>query len=64
MCVLALCIAFTVDLFVLFVIRDVAWGVSLLVPVTFFVVGGKDCSRLDVCVLEISVIRWGVVVVD
>ena len=47
-CVLALCIAFTVDLFVLFVIRDVAWGVSLLVPVMFFVVGGKDCIRLDV----------------
>ena len=47
-CVLAFCIAFTVDLFVLFVIRDVAWGVSLLVPVMFFVVGGKDCICLDV----------------
>ena len=63
MCVLALSIAFTRDLFVLFLIRDVVLGVSLLVLVTFFVVGGKDCTRLDVCVLEIRVIRWGVVVV-
>ena len=47
-CVLAICIAFTEDLFVLFVIRDVASGVSLLVPVMFFVVGGKGCICLDV----------------
>ena len=35
-CVLAFCIAFTEDLFVLFVIRDVVSGVSLLVPVGCF----------------------------
>ena len=64
MCVLALSIAFTRDFFVLFLNRDVVWGVSLLVLVMFFVVGGKDCTRLDVCVLEIRAIRWGVGVVD
>ena len=70
MCVLAVSVAFTRDLFVLFRrwfsgwIRDVFLGVSSLVLVTFFVVGGKDCTRLDVCVLEIRVIRWGAVVVD
>ena len=64
MCVLALSIAFTRDFFVSCLNGDVVWGVSLLVLVTFFVVGGKDCTRLDVCVLEIRAIRWGVGFVD